>query len=292
MGEARKWNQPSTGHSAKGGAATQPARRRVALCVLLGAAVLSAGVAAWFYLRGDGVDNGQDNPTAPTRPAMIDEVKPAKPAKAAEAKKPEPPDPKARPTKVGEVVNGYVLLPSGRMHRRTGVVTNSAAMRPKGKHAIFARSCNNEIAAYLTINPGDTLVGTPRYNGRFVKDFLESIKEPIVISNEDTPEQAELKRAVIAARIDLKDAYDRGEDIEQIMLDTRAEIQGLMRYKQDLTQEFNRLRKEEGMTERDVETLFDACNRMLESKGISPLKFGPITRRRMLSNIREQSSHE
>ena len=286
MGE-NGWNRPGNGTNTVRSASRIPAKW-IAVAVAL---LLSIGVAVWIFFFQTS-ENRSDLNSEVRKPGLIAEAAPAPAPKAKEPEPPKPIDPNARPTKVGEVVNGYVLLPSGRMHKRTGVVTNSAAMRPKGKYAIFTRSCNNEIAAYLTINPGDALVGTPRYNGRFVKDFLESIKEPIVITQDDTPEQAELKRAVIAARIDLKDAYDRGEDIEQIMLNTRAEIQGLMRYKNDLAQEFNKLRKEEGVTDQDVEILFDACNKMLESKGISPLKFGPITRRRMLSNIGGKSNHE
>lgn len=235
-------------------------------------------------------ENGEaEVPTPLTKPSAITEVVPAPTAPKTIEKNVETAkiDPNARPTKVGEVVNGYVLLPSGRMHRRTGVITNTPAMRPKGKYAIFARRTDNEIAGYLSMKPGDTLVGTPRYNGRFEREFLESLKEPILISDEDTPEQIELKNAVIAARKDLKDAYDRGESIEQIMLDTRSELQAMMRYKNELRQEFNKLRKGEDITDQDVEDLFNACNLMLEEKGIAPMKFGPITRRRMHLSVDE-----
>lgn len=250
--------------------------------------VVAIGAGAYWF-----VTNETPKPVAKEAPVehpqQIAEVEPeVAPTPVVEAPKPKPIDPNARPTKVGEVVNGYVLLPSGRLHKRQGVVTNSVAMRPKGKYHIFERRCNNEIAAYLSMQPGDTLVGTMRYNGRFTKDFLESIKEPIIISPDDTPEQVELKNAVIAARLDLKDAYDRGEDIEKIMADTREELQQMYRYKQELQHEFNQLRKEEGATDQDVEDLFDACNKLLEEKGISPMKFGPITRRRMMSIMNQE----
>ena len=149
MGETRKWNQPGSGQSAKGGAGPRPTWRRVALCVLLGALAFSVGVALWVFLRACGRDNGQDNSIGLSRPAMIDEAKPTKPSKASEMPKPTPVDPNARPTKVGEVVNGYVLLPSGRLHKRTGVITNSAASRAKGAYHIFDHACDNEIACYL-----------------------------------------------------------------------------------------------------------------------------------------------
>ena len=220
---------------------------------------------------------------------MIDEAKPTKPSKASEMPKPTPVDPNARPTKVGEVVNGYVLLPSGRLHKRTGVITNSAASRAKGAYHIFDHACDNEIACYLSMKPGDALVGPARHTGRFKERFLESLKTPIIVAKDDTPEQAQLKRDVIAAKIQLKDALDRGEDIEQIMLDTRQELQDLARYKMELRKEFNEARRAEGATDEDVDTLLEACNKMLESKGIAPMKFGPITRRKLMT---EMENHE
>ena len=250
--------------------------------VLAGGLVVALALAVWCLL------SKSEKPASPesdqARDKTIAEVTPAAPPKVEEPKvePPKPIDPNARPTKVGEVVNGYVKLPSGRIHKRVGVITNSVASRPKGWYEIFDRNCDNEIACYLTLKPGDTLIGTPRYNGRFVKDFLESIKEPIVISPDDTPEQAQLKKEVIATRLELKDAYDRGEDIEQIMLDTRQQFQDLMHYKMEIRQLFNEERKQ-CMTEQEVEDTFDACNKLLESKGIAPIKFGPIIRRRLMS---------
>ena len=264
--------------------------RRKWIGIGLAAALIVAGAGMFVFLyhgNGRNAELGDDE-----APKKIKRVKEATPVPLAPVQKtvqtePSKTDPNARPTKVGEVVNGYVLLPSGRMHKRTGVITNTPAMRPKGKYAIFTRKTDNEIAAYLSMRLGDTLVGTPRYNGRFKREFLASLKEPIVITAEDTPEQVELKNMVIAARKDLKDAYDRGEDIEQIMLNTRAELQAMMRYKNDLKQQFNKLRREENITDKDVEDLFDACNLMLEKKGIAPMKFGPITRRRMLQSAKK-----
>jgi hypothetical protein len=265
-------------------------RRWIGIGVAAALIVAGAGMFVFLYLSdGRNVEPEVDN--VPKKSAPVEKPSPATSTSIQNPvpKEPPKPDPNARPTKVGEVVNGYVLLPSGRMHKRTGVITNTPAMRPKGKYAIFTRKTDNEIAAYLSMRLGDTLVGTPRYNGRFKKEFLASLKEPIVITQEDTPEQAELKNMVIAARKDLKDAYDRGEDIEQIMLNTRAELQAMMRYKNDLKQQFNKLRRGENITDQDVEDLFDACNQMLEKKGIAPMKFGPITRRRMLQSANKTS---
>lgn len=270
------WNRPSASAEVKRVEKSGVAWKRGLVC---GGVVVLGAVAAWLILA----PSEKVSEKTVDRPKAIKDVAPALPKKAEPT--PEPPkpvDPNARPTKVGEVVNGYVLLPSGRLHKRVGVITNSVANRPKGWYHIFKHSCDNEIAAYLSIKPGDTIIGTPRYNGRFKKDFIESLKEPIIVTQDDSPEHAQLKRDVNAAKLELKDALDRGEDIEQIMLDTRKELQDLMHYKMELRQQFNEVRLKDCKTEQDVEDLLGACNKMLEEKGIAPMKFGPITRRKLM----------
>ena len=247
----------------------------------------------WFFSRSN-----SEAPTAKEnkKPAKIAEVTPdlSAPAKAKEPAQepPKPIDPNARPTKVGETLNGYIKLPSGRLHRVRGVVTNSASASIKGKYEIFDHPCENEIAGFLAMEPGQGLVGTPRYNGRFTRDFLESLKHPIVVSPDDSPEDAALKRAVTQAKIDLKDAYDRGEDIEQIMLDTRREMQDLARYKQELKQQLHEMVKGDAeMSTEEMERLVDAANQMLDAKGIAPMTFGPLTRRKIML-MREQNKND
>jgi hypothetical protein len=72
------------------------------------------------------------------------------------------------------------------------------------------------------------------------------------------------------------------------MLDTRQELQDLARYKMELRKQFHEMRRTEGSKEEDVETLLEACNKMLESRGIAPMKFGPITRRKLISEMESQ----
>ena len=93
--------------------------------------------AAYFALRGG---RGGQSPGEQPEPSSgkIAEAMPAVPPKAEESapEVPKPVDPNARPTRVGEVVNGYVMLPSGRIHRRVGVITNAVGRRAKAPYAI------------------------------------------------------------------------------------------------------------------------------------------------------------
>ena len=257
---------------------------------LAGAIVVVAALGAFWMLTND--KPAPKQPREKKEIAKITEVTPAPTAPKQEEEKVKPPkvDPNARPTKVGETVNGYIKLPSGRIHRVLGVVTNSATAAIKGKYEIFDYACENEIAGFLSMEPGQGLVGTPRYNGRFKRDFLESLEHPIIISKDDSPEDAALKRNVIKAKIELKDALDRGEDIEQIMLDTRKEMQDLARYKQELKQQMHEMVKDNSeITTEEMEDLLDAANKMLDAKGIAPMTFGPLTRRKIMM-MREQES--
>lgn len=288
------WNQPSDDKKDLVQERQGAERWRIKVAILAIVAIFFAALV--FFAAKWGTGSGEQGTKKDVvRTKRVMETKPqitlAAPAEAKVKppieKKVEPAkiDPNARPTKVGEVVNGYVLLPSGRLHKRQGVITNSVASRVKGAYHIFNHASDNEIACYLSLKPGDALIGPARYTGRFKERFLDSLKTPIIVMPDDTPAQAQLKRDVIAARLELKAALDRGEDIEQIMLDTRQELQDLARYKMELRKQFNELRRAEGATEKDVENLLVACNKMLESKGISPMKFGPITRRKLMTEL-------
>ena len=253
--------------------------------------VAAIGVVVWLSFSTDDKVEVEEapKPKAVKTPAPMPEN--PKPVKVEKPEEPAPVkiDPNARPTKVGETVNGYIKLPSGRLHKVRGVITNSvSAIQTKGKYEIFEHYCENEIACLLTIQPGQGLVGTPRYNGRFTKEFLESLKKPIVINDDDSEEDKELKRNVNLAKQELKAAYDRGEDIEKIMLDTRREYQDLAMYKQELRQLIYEYKKTENPSDQDVEDYVTAANKLLEAKGIAPLNIGPISRRKLMM-MREEA---
>lgn len=217
--------------------------------------------------------SGRTSPTTPKRMAKAIEPQRAHPARTI--------DPNARPTKVGESVNGYVMLPSGRIHKPTGVVTNRVAEYAKSPYSIFDHRSDNEIAAVLMMCPGDTLVRTKRYANWFAKQFLKSIETPILISPDDEPWKAKLKREVIQAKIELKEAYDRGEDIEAIMAETRQQLQDLARYKQSLKKLFSENMKT-CRTPQDVADLQEAVNRLLEGKGCAAMNFTALTKQHLM----------
>ena len=289
------------GRSLLGGTGELAGRKKLTARFYLFVSIAAIAAIAWWWLGGRGaivppekapgkvrIGKTTSPSKLPPKPTVTNVPPPV------EAPSLEPPrvDPSMRPTKVGETVNGYIKLPSGRLHKVRGVVTNDFRKATQGKYAIFPHRCENEIACYLSLKPGDAIFGTMKYSGRFKDDFLESLETPIVIEPDDPDDVKELKRNVREAKIQLKEALDRGEDIEQIMLDTRKELQDLARYKMDLTRTIYEMRRDKPMTMEDLQDAVDAANKMLEAKGIAPMKFGPLVRQKMLMAMEQEKEQK
>lgn len=185
------------------------------------------------------------------------------------------------PWKIGETRDGYILLPSGRKHKVVGVITNSANASTKAKYEIFHHHIENEIASLLTMKPGETIIGTPRYSQNLKQEFLKSLENPIIIHDDDPDEIKELKNAMLETKQQIKDRIDAGEDLAQILQDTRQEYQELAQYRHNIETEFAKLRRRADVTDQDLDDFVQAANAVLAKKGIAPLKIGPITRRRL-----------
>lgn len=169
-----------------------------------------------------------------------------------------------------------------------GYTNDSTRTRAKQGYEIFEHRCDNSLAFLLTVRPGDTIVGDAGYDRWFTRAFLESLKTPIIVTKDDTPEQAALKRLVIETKADLKGRLDAGEDIAQIMSETRRELQKLSALKSDLRRELYAMKRDGTMTEENMQDYVDAANKMLADKGIAPLKFGPLIGRNLKRQIEDK----
>lgn len=274
--------------------------RTVLRGAIAGILVVLVALAAWYFLAPSEKPAPKPAPKAAkpkpapkvAKPSPAPKPKPVETNVVAKAPAPVKIDPNARPERVGEIVNGYIKLPSGKIHKIRGEVTNDVSRTSVAKYEIFPHHTDNEIACFLTMTPGEGLVGDPRYKGHFKEEFLESLKVPIVIEPDDDEYTRNLKQAVKETRNNLKDALDRGEDIEQIMADTRREMQDLHNYKRFLQNELSSYRKQEGVTDDDVEAFISAADKLLAEKGIAPLKVGPITKKRMELLMKEKEERK
>ena len=183
----------------------------------------------------------------------------------------------ARPTRIGEVVNGYVKLANGRLHKVSGEITNTTSST-KAAYAIFKHPSENAIAGILSQKPGMNAIGTVRYGEAFKQNFIESLNEIIVINEDDSESIKNLKKAVIDAKQELKIAYHNGEDICKIMQEAREDLKSLARYKLQIQSQVLEYTKDQNANEQDVADFIKAANQLLSEKGIAPLKDTPFLR--------------
>ena len=160
------------------------------------------------------------------------------------------------------------------------------SLRKKSRWHIFDHKSENVIASLLRFTPGKASFGRMRYNG-FTEDFLKSCETPIIVTADDDEYTAKLKREMIQTKIALKERIDAGESLEKILEDTKDEYRKLAQFKRSLERELRDLVSSEARTAKDVEDFEAAANKILEEKGIAPLKFSAITKERLL-NIQKE----
>ena len=158
---------------------------------------------------------------------------------------------------------------------------NAMHLRPKEKYEIFDTYVENEIAMFMTMEPGDGLVGSPNYDEHSKKEFLKSCETPIIIDEKDDEYTKSLKQQMIQTKIELRQRMADDEDFCQIMADTRNEMMRLGQVKQQIEGEMHDMLKS-ASTREDIETSIAAANKLLEEKGIAPIKVSPIFIRRLM----------
>ena len=251
--------------------------------IAAGAIVIALAAGSWYLLKQSHVESAHNVKEKKT--SRIVEATPAIPARSV-APTPEPPPPKEVPYWERESPEGLTFRQKMKWnihHRPPAAYTNNTSQTEQPPaYAIFDTRSDNSIAALLTVPPGTAAVGDPEYELWFTRDFLKSLETPIIVTKDDTPEEAQLKRDMIAAKIDLKARYDAGEDIALIMKETREELQRLSVYRTEIESAFREMTSKHGITEQDVDDFVESANIMLEAKGLAPMTLGPIAKRRLL----------
>lgn len=192
---------------------------------------------------------------------------------------------KLKPQRVGEIRDGYVLLPSGDLYKVNGVVTTQVASTSIADKT-FKYNAERQIAHLLLVEPGEGMLGSGEdLYSDFDKEFKESLKDEIVFNEKDTPEQHELKEALIDIRKELIERMNNGEDLSHVMIETRKQLQEMALYKEELQEEVKKLRRDGNLSKQDRLELLEAANKMLEDRGIQPFLI-PSSLQRLI-DIRE-----
>lgn len=279
MAYSKKWNQPTGGGRAPGGgkrAATGGVLSATVICVLL---LLLGGAWWWFYQRGPAPARPAPEKPKPSAKAPAEKLKrQARPSGgngAAEAEKPAKPKPQRFGQYEVEVdENGE------RWIYRDGKRRHIMRAEPGTSRQLFRNHAENQLSALLTVKPGDMIVGFDIDDARFEKEFLESLKTPIEITGDDTPEEREEKELVIEAKKNLARYHKEGIDIAQLVRDEYREIAKLNALKTDLKAELARMRRD-GATPEEIRLQVEASNKMLEQYGMEH-EFKLMRRERIL----------
>ena len=273
------WNRSKNGEAAssplqgKGGMSAMKRRGRrfpVRGAIAGGLVVLGAVVAAW-WLWPNGESGGETPPPRSAR--RIKAVEPAAAAKVGEA----PKKPMTEAERIFAETNGMSIgaLRQWEFKNWKGNVYTNRNPRVKTlEEKVFANGAERKIAGLLRIEPGEPLIGDSKlyFNERFLKHFKQSLVEPTIVLHDDTEEVKELKRAVNEAKAELKARMDKGEDICQLLADTRDEMRALGLYREELQRTVKESIRDGNLSDEDAQLCVDAANKMLAERGAKPLK--------------------
>ena len=288
------WNKPNQNNQAKDslrrGRSLRPTiavRGAIAGAIV----VLGAAVAAW-WLWPSGESAGE--PPKSRNAGLIKEVSavvvtqqqaqiPAKPVRLSKKGTPIPENVQPDERGVLRYPGGLRWVDTNDLHR---------VQHPR-KRKLFTHACDNHIANILTMDPVRMpvfMVGKRiKFGDRFVEDFKASLSNPEIIDKNDTPEEAEVRKAVNETKAELKARMDAGEDIAKIMNDAQAELDRLCLYRNELKKEIDRVNRDETISDADVEDYVRAANMMLEKQGIKTFAMPKLMKRQArLQLLRER----
>ena len=144
----------------------------------------------------------------------------------------------------------------------------AADMKPRR----FEYDSEELIADLLEIVPGTPMFGELPYGKRFNEDFKQAIMQKVKINPDDDEYTVALKKQVQAVKDDFKQILIDGGDVGEEMRKARNELKELGMFKESLKRELFDLRKSGQYSSDDMKDFIAAANKMLESKGLQPLK--------------------
>lgn len=236
--------------------------------VVVGAVVVALATGAWLLLT-DGrsaLDGGRISPAkaveadCPVRPKdarLVEAVRAEIPA-LAEAKAAEREAPKPNPR----------LAPSTAKKYPRRVIPR----RPEPPQK-FKYDSDDLIGGFLEITPGDQVEGGLRFD-RIGRDFEKSLTEDVALADgQDTAYNRQLREYVRETKKEIQEVMRReGKTFGQVMQEQFDQLIELGQYKRDLEQQLRQVRRSGEYTADEYGSFIEAANKMLESRGCSPLK--------------------
>lgn len=151
------------------------------------------------------------------------------------------------------------------------------------KTSVFTRNrAEHEIERLITAEPGATMIGMRRYDAQFEAQFKQSLEMPILVEKDDDERTVAIKKAMIEVKTEICDRMRAGEKLADILDDARSELQRLAQYKRYTEKLVRETTEDVTLTDQDVDDVVSAANKMLEEKGIAPIKGTAVLRRNIM----------
>ena len=263
--------------SGTGEASGVPVKRSMhlsAMWVGVAIGVVVLGILVWVFLSQDKtVKPSSDNPT----PRLVSKEQPPK-EKIAPA-----------PTNTVEKVHGKVIKPRKRrepiVHREPEVTKNAPPPKVdaldliknstvisntvRSSHVLFKSRSENLLAGIISTKPGYRVINIP-LDADFVQDFKSSLGNPISVEDDDTPDEIELKQAVVDAKAMLLEEMGKGGDITRILSDAREDLNRLADYRKSVQMTYSSLVRE-GRPPEECEAFRKEANELFKEYNLAPI---------------------
>ena len=217
--------------------------------------MLGAAVAAW-WLWPSSCANRQ--PPDTDRQSCIKDIRPPrqKPLNAAEAL--------ALATNATVKKDfGYYTNKLGQIRQRTG---KPFVIERNYEKQLFSNAAENEIAAVISLPVGEMVLDTDVPED-FEEDFKAAMTNRIEFSDDDTPQEREEKERVIAAKGQLRKMWLLGQDVRQILIEEKKDMQKLWETRQDLLMGLHDLR-DSGAGIEEIGDYVVAAKKLMKDRGI------------------------
>lgn len=149
--------------------------------------------------------------------------------------------------------------------KNSTVISNTV----KSSRVLFKSRAENLLAGIISAKPGYRVIDIP-LDAAFVEDFKRSLGNPIRLEDQDTPEEAELKQAVVDVKAQLLDEMDKGGDISRIISDAREDLNRLADYRKEIQMAYSAFARE-GHTPEECEAFRKEANELLKEYELDPL---------------------
>lgn len=262
------WNRPSA--TPKAAQKKSPALKHGILAVAL--VVALGGLCLWMFSGGDA-----DGELAAKRRGRIKEVAPAKapkapapasirrakPAPTSLAKPSAPPKPKEPVviscTTNGTIVRTLIRKPDGKTHLK----------RRDLREPTFNNGSDQLLAMAAAVVPGEDAPPMP-ITPSVDKEFMESLKQDIVIKDDDPESVKQMKENVIDFRNQMIELVKDGGSVEDVLRKHQQMLQDSAEFRNSANLALRQLMEEDS----DIEVAKEyvrKVNELLAEKGIKPL---------------------